>query len=369
VSVAAQLAQDVESRAFQLDAAQQTAAAALDRLRTELIAAPRRYGFWRQRAIRWLPRHSALTPVRGLYLWGGVGRGKSYLMDRFFDALPFAERERSHFYRFMQDVHAGLASVRLSANPLEIVAHRIAKRTRLICFDEFFVSDIADAMILAGLFTGLFRRGVTLVCTSNSPPQELYRGGLQRQRFLPAIALIEQHVATLHVDGGTDYRLRQLESAGTYLDSGEAGSEARLQRAFERMTTHSARVGVSLAIAGHPIRVEREADGIAWFTFRELCEGPRSQADYIQIAREYHTVIISRVPRFGEADEDAARRFIMLIDELYDRSVKLLVSAAAEPAELYGGERLRLEFERAASRLVEMRTREYLAREHRTRTG
>jgi cell division protein ZapE len=246
-----------------------------------------------------------------------------------------------------------------------VVAHRIAKRTRIICFDEFFVADIADAMILAGLFAGLFRRGVTLVATSNLPPQDLYRGGLQRQRFLPTIDLIQKHAAVLRVDGGVDYRLRQLEREGTFIDSRLPDAEQRLATYFERLAAEAGATDVTLNIAGRPMRAKRENDGIVWFDFKELCEGPRSQTDYIEIAHEYHTVFLSGVPRFRAADDDAARRFITLIDELYDRAVNLIVSAAAEPHELYRGERLRFEFARAASRLIEMRSHAYLAQAHR----
>ena len=309
-------------------------------------------------------------PPQGLYLWGGVGRGKTLLMNLFHAATPGSER--SHFYHFMRNVHAELASIKRSAHPLEIVAHRVASRTRVICLDEFFVADIADAMILARLFDGLFRRGVSLVATSNLPPQDLYKDGLQRQRFLPAIELIEAHVSILHLDGGVDYRLRQLEQAPTYMDSRLPGTPAALRQRFAALTgtdsapPHAAVSGpVTLTIEGRTLRAESEAQGTVWFRFSELCEGPRSQNDYIELARLYHTIFIEDIPIFGRADEDAARRFIMLIDELYDRGVNIVVSAAAPPVMLYRGERLRFEFERAASRLIEMHTHDYLAGQHR----
>jgi cell division protein ZapE len=272
--------------------------------------------------------------------------------------------ERSHFYHFMRDVHAELASIKQSAEPLEIVAQRVAARTRVICLDEFFVADIADAMILAGLFDGLFRRGVTLVATSNLPPQDLYKNGLQRQRFLPAIGLMQAHVSVIHLDGGIDYRLRQLEKAPTYLDANLPGSPAALQERFAALIGGAATGPTTLTIEGRPLCAVNAGQGTAWFLFSELCEGPRSQYDYIELARLYHTIFIENIPILASEDEDSARRLIMLIDELYDRGVKIVVSAAAAPAALYRGERLHFEFERAASRLIEMQTHDYLARQH-----
>ena len=278
--------------------------------------------------------------------------------------------ERVHFYHFMRDVHAELARIKGRTDPLDLAAARIAQRARVLCLDEFFVSDIADAMILSGLFQGLFRRGLTLVATSNTAPQELYQGGLQRQRFLPAIELIEAHVEILHLDAGIDYRLRKLEQAPTYLDSRLPGTAAALEQRFAALAAGGAvQMGaaraVTLEVEGRPLRARAVGPDIAWFGFRELCEGPRSQNDYIELARRYGTLFITDIPLLTPQDEDAARRFIMLIDELYDRGVKLVVSAAAPPALLYRGERLRLEFERAASRLVEMQTQHYLAGSHR----
>jgi cell division protein ZapE len=235
---------------------------------------------------------------------------------------------------------------------------------RVLCLDEFFVADIADAMILSGLFEGLFRRGVTLVATSNVPPQDLYKDGLQRQRFLPAIALIEAHVDVLRVDSGVDYRLRQLERAPTYLHSASPETTAAMRRRFAELAAGGAVAPATLVVEGRPIRALGTGPDIAWFEFGELCEGPRSQNDYIDLARLFGTMFISNIPVFTPSHEDAARRFVMLIDELYDRGVKTVVSAAAEPAELYRGERLRFEFQRAASRLVEMQTQAYLAGRH-----
>jgi cell division protein ZapE len=360
--VTARLRAEVAAQRLQFDGAQQAAALRLDALSENLRA--QSPAFFRR--LRWLmPRssgESAQTP-RGLYLWGGVGRGKTLLMDLFYASLRDAER--THFYHFMRDVHAELSSIKQHAQPLEIVAQRLANRVRVICLDEFFVADIADAMILAGLFDGLFRRGVTLVATSNQPPQDLYKEGLQRGRFLPAIELIQTHVDVIHLDGGVDYRLRQLEQAPTYLDSKLPGTLAALQARFAALAGGPGTGPTSLNIEGRTIRALHLAPGIAWFQFSELCDGPRGQNDYIELARLYHTIFIANIPTFDYAAENLARRFIMLIDELYDRAVKIVVSAAAAPAALYHGEQLQFEFERAASRLIEMQTHHYLAGQHR----
>jgi cell division protein ZapE len=311
-----------------------------------------------------------VSPQRGLYLWGGVGRGKTMLMDCFYESLRFPRRERTHFYRFMRQVHAELRTIAGRTEPLETVAQRLAGRARVICLDEFFVADIADAMILAGLLGGLFRRGVTLVATSNMPPDELYKDGLQRERFLPAIGSIHEHMEVVHLDGGVDYRLRQLEQAPTYLDSAREQTAVQLQRRFTALAGESVTgppTGPTrLSIEDRDIAAVATGAGMAWFEFRDLCEGPRSQNDYIELARLYHTIFISNIPEFTWANEDAARRFIAAIDEFYDRGVKIVVSAAAPPPALYRGERLQLEFQRAASRLIEMQTQQYLAGQHRS---
>jgi cell division protein ZapE len=346
---------------LQLDSAQEEAAMQLDRVAERLRREPRWLDDWRRRLGA---KSAGRTAPRGLYLWGGVGRGKTLLMDAFFASLGPVPGERTHFYRFMRHVHEELGRIKGRTSPLEAVARRIAKRVRVLCLDEFFVADIADAMILSGLLEGLFRHGMTLVATSNVPPQDLYRDGLQRQRFLPAIALIEAHVDVLRVDSGVDYRLRHLERAPTYLDSGSPQTPEAMMRRFTALAGGGTVAPATLIVEGRPIRAVATGPDIAWFEFGELCEGPRSQNDYIELARLYGTVFISGVPVFTPSDEDAARRFIMLIDELYDRGVKTVVSAAAPPAELYGGERLRFEFERAASRLVEMQTQAYLAGRH-----
>jgi cell division protein ZapE len=264
----------------------------------------------------------------------------------------------------MREVHERLAALGDVEDPIDRVALEIADEVRVLCFDEFFVADIGDAMILAKLLDGLFRRGVTLLATSNSRPDDLYRDGLQRSRFLPAIELLKTHTAVLRLDGDIDYRLRILRQAGTYLTPDDDDARGRLWRLFDDSASSRIRDDASLDINGREILARHCARGIAWFEFSELCDGPRSQNDYIEIARWYPTVIVSAVPRFDRSSEDQARRFVALVDEFYDRNVKLIVSAAAAPADLYRGLRLRFEFERTASRLVEMQSADYLARPH-----
>jgi cell division protein ZapE len=364
-SIEARLSQEVAAHRLEFDASQQDAAARLDRLRAALLEQAQSIGRKLRAQLRWLPGQSDDTPLRGLYLWGGVGRGKTMLMDWFYESLPADLGERSHFYHFMREVHAELRSIEKRTRPLEAVAERLAARVRVICLDEFFVSDIADAMILARLFEGLFRRGVALVATSNIPPKDLYKDGLQRQRFLPAIELIESHVDVVNLDGGIDYRLRQLEQAPTYLDSTQPGTPDRLKARFAVLAGGSAAGASTLSVENRRIAAKATGAGMVWFEFRDICEGPRSQNDYIELARLYHTIFISNIPIFTRGNENAARRFIMLIDELYDRNVNIVVSAAAPPAELYRGARLAPEFQRAASRLVEMQAQQYLAGQHR----
>jgi cell division protein ZapE len=354
---------EVAAGRLEFDAAQLDAAVRLDRLATALVSASQSVGARLRRRLRWLPAPS-VAPQRGLYLWGGVGRGKTMLMDWFYELLPLAQRERNHYYRFMRRVHAELRSTARRTQPLESVAQRLARQARVMCLDEFFVADIGDAMILAGLFEALFRRGVTLVATSNIALEDLYKDGLQRERFQPAIALIRSQVDVVHLDGGIDYRLRRLGQAPIDLDSADERTRSRLKQRFAALGD-SMTGPAMLSIEDRTISATATGPGMAWFEFSELCEGPRSQNDYIEIARSYHTIFISNIPKFTEGDENAARRFVMLIDEFYDRGVKIVVSAAAPPAALYGGERLALEFRRAASRLIEMQTPHYLAAPHR----
>ena len=303
--------------------------------------------------------------VRGLYLWGGVGRGKTFLMDIFFRALEVEKKKRIHFHRMMHDVHARLKLLDDVEDPLDQVAADIAAETDVLCFDEFFVSDIGDAMILGKLLEGLFDRGVTLIATSNAQPADLYKNGLQRERFLPAIALIEKHTDVVEMDGGNDYRLQLLRTSGTYITPLGKTAEKNLRHYFDRIAAGHSIESHELTILGRQLATRRCAKGIAWFDFMVICDGPRSQEDYIEIARWYPTVIVSDVPQLDRHLEDPARRFIALVDEFYDRRVKLIVSAAVEIDTLYTGRRLEFEFSRTASRLVEMQSDAYLHAEHR----
>jgi cell division protein ZapE len=302
--------------------------------------------------------------IKGLYIWGGVGRGKTFLMDLFFDSLKIEKKKRIHFHRMMHDVHERLRALHNIEDPLDAVAHDIAAETRVLCFDEFFVSDIADAMILGKLLDGLFRRDVILVTTSNSKPDDLYREGLQRQRFLPAIESLNRHTDVIHMDTGLDYRMRLLQKAGTYLTPDDELAAQKLNFFFDESATSQIRSDRNLDINGRSISAKKCAKGIAWFDFKVLCDGPRSQSDYIELARWYPSVIVSGVPQMSPMREDQARRFIALVDEFYDRHVKLIISAESEAASLYTGTKLRFEFNRTASRLVEMQSSEYLALPH-----
>ncbi len=358
--------QDLLSDGFIHDSAQEHAVKKLDSLHHQLVLqhqSKNKWQFWRK---QW-PSIGA-TPIRGLYFWGGVGRGKTYLMDNFFDSLPFEHKQRVHFHRFMRLVHQELKTLVNVKNPLEVVAERFAKAARVICFDEFFVSDITDAMILAGLFGALFDRGVCLVATSNIVPDQLYKDGLQRQRFLPAIALLNQHTEVVNVDGGVDYRLRQLEQAELYHYPLDDEADVSLKQSFHALVPDQQHIesDVVLTIEGRPIQSLYEAEDVVWFDFAALCDGPRSQNDYIALACEYHAVLLSNVPQMGIKHENQARRFINLVDEFYDRGVKLILSAEVPLAELYDGKKLAFEFQRTTSRLLEMQSRAYLARAHRT---
>jgi cell division protein ZapE len=353
---------EIKKRGFKSDKAQLAALAPLERLRQELIAAQHS-----SIPLKLLRKLSSATPPpapKGVYLVGGVGRGKTWLMDLFFAALPFAAKRRTHFYRFMQEIHARLAELKKIESPLDRVANQIADETRVICFDELFVADIGDAMILANVFDALLVRGVALVFTSNVAPKDLYKGGLQRQRFLPAIKLLESRTEVVTVDGGTDYRLQSLRDTELYVASSDANANAALLAIFEDLSDEDADTAGSIDLLGRTVAVIRESENVVWFDFAALCEGPRSAADYIHIAREYQAVLISDVPVFDTTREDAARRFVSLVDEFYDRGVILIVSASAPPNELYKGEKLRFEFERTASRLLEMQSQPYLARQH-----
>jgi cell division protein ZapE len=355
-------AQLLRDGAIAADPHQALAAHVLQRVHDALIAAgPVRTG-WRNRlATLTGNRRPAVT---GTYLCGPVGRGKTFLMDLLYASLPFADKRRQHFHRFMNAVHTDLKKFRQHADPLELVADNVAAETRVICFDELAVADIADAMILGNLFAALFARGVALVATSNVEPGDLYKDGLQRQRFLPAIRLIEAYTEVVRLDGPLDFRLRALERAEVYQHPIGQAAEQKLAEFFAGIAPDPGVGDTQIEILGRRLNVRREAHGIIWFDFIEICDGPRSQADYIEISRCYHTVLISNVPQFTRKTENQARRFIALVDEFYDRRVNLILSAAAPLAELYAGQKLRFEFQRTKSRLEEMQSHEYLAAPH-----
>lgn len=367
---------DLEKPDFYFDAAQELAIKKLDDLFDRLLAQQslsikdKLLSSLGRAMARLAGRAPLSAPERGLYFWGGVGRGKTYLMDMFYDALPGDAKLRIHFHRFMRRVHQELTTLADTKNPLEVVADRIAAEAKVICFDEFFVSDITDAMILAGMFEALFKRGVCLVATSNIAPDGLYKDGLQRSRFLPAIALIKHHTEVLNIDGGIDYRLRTLERAELYYTPLDAGADASLLQSFEQLAPQRENHSVShkkdtrIEIEGRHIDVRYLADDVVWFDFDAICDGPRSQHDYIEIAKEFHAVLISDVPQMGSQNEDRARRFINLVDEFYDHNIKLVLSAAVNLPDLYQDGRLAFEFQRTCSRLQEMQSHDYLAAAH-----
>ena len=360
---------DLQKADFSHDPAQEMAVELLQDLYERLLLAEQQDkapSLWSKLLGGVLPK-ADVTPVKGLYFWGGVGRGKTYLMDAFYDSLPIENKLRAHFHRFMQRVHKELTLLDGQKNPLSTIASKLVQEAKVICFDEFFVSDITDAMILGGLFEELFGRGVTLVATSNIIPDGLYADGLQRSRFLPAIALINEHTEVVNVDGGVDYRLRVLEQAELYHYPLDAEADESLKRSFTNLNPDAEHI-----LFDEPLEIERRhiiarcvSDDVVWFDFMAICDGPRSQNDYIELAREFHAVLISDVPQMGLLTDDLARRFINMVDEFYDRNVKLVMSAAAPLDQLYLGGKLNFEFERTQSRLLEMQSHDYLAREHR----
>lgn len=356
--------QDLRKEGFEKDAAQEGAVRRLQALYDKLVVSESHRDKPMAR-LRQVFSRSGEEPITGLYFWGGVGRGKTYLMDTFFDALPFERKKRVHFHRFMQRVHKELTALSGEKNPLELVAKRFADEAAVICFDEFFVSDIGDAMILATLLDGLFSRGVTLVCTSNIEPDGLYENGLQRARFLPAIELVKKYTTVRNLDGGVDYRLRSLEQAVLFHSPLDESAEAHLKRSFSRLSPEATNRSKNIEVNGRKIPALAHANDVAWFDFPALCDGPRSQNDYIELAREFHAIIVSDVPQMGAGKDDQARRFVNMIDEFYDRSVKVVISAAAPITDLYTGGRLNFEFERTESRLLEMQSKTYLETPHR----
>lgn len=313
---------------------------------------------------RWLRR---APPVKGLYLFGPVGRGKTLLMDLLAQSLAEAGVgvERAHFHRFMDQIHTELGRLRGQRDPLKPLAKTLRRRVRVLCFDEFHVEDIADAMLLGELTAQWFRHGLTLIATSNQPPDKLYEGGLQRERFLPAIANIEKHCEVLEVAAAQDFRLRELKRHPTWRWPADAEAEAGLSREFAALSADAPASAQALQIRGRTLPVRCRSGSLLWMDFSTLCDGPRSAADYIELARRFSTLMISRIPQLDDRRLDAARRFIHLVDECYDRSVKLIATAEAPLDQIYCGERLAGMFQRTISRLIEMQSEDYLARPHR----
>ncbi len=347
---------------FVHDAAQAAAIDELDVLWHQLVE-------FKSRRNRFLG-HSLLSPEvpKGLYLWGGVGRGKTFLMDAFYACLPYRRKRRIHFHNFMAEVHHGMKLLAGENDPLIALSGRIALSTRLLCLDEFHVDDIADAMILRRLVEALFERGVVLITTSNYPPDGLYPNGLQRQNFLPVIELLKRELKVLHMDSGNDYRLRTATREPLFLVAddadGEAANETCLDEWFERISTGTRRDEQHVEVRGRLIPVKRIAHNVVWFEFRELCGGAHAQEDYLEIAHRFPTVFLSHIPRMSAEHADAARRFTWLIDVLYDNNVRLVASAAATPDEIYAEGVSFGEFSRTTSRLSEMQTQRYLQLPH-----
>lgn len=352
---------DLQRPDFQFDAAQQHAVLQLQRLYDDLVSRPtQKVSLF----SKLLGKKTEATPLKGLYFWGGVGRGKTYLVDTFFECLPGDRKLRVHFHRFMHKVHDELKALAGEADPLEKVADHFKRDVDIICFDEFFVSDITDAMILGTLMQALFARGITLVATSNIEPDGLYRNGLQRARFLPAIALIKQHTDIINVDSGIDYRLRTLQQAEIYHAPLDEKAEQNLQQYFLALSVEPRQQDGQIEIASRKLRYRREADGIIWFEFNELCETMRSQYDYMELSKIYHTLLLCGVKQMGQGNDDVARRFIALVDEFYERKVKLIISAEVPMEHLYTQGILAFEFRRCLSRLQEMQSQDYLALAH-----
>lgn len=349
----------LKERGYTTDPAQQRAIAALERCAQE----------WTQYKQR---RSNALKKVfvkpqipRGVYMYGGVGRGKSFLMDCFYNAVPIRRKTRLHFHEFMREVHQELRGLQGTQNPLDALGLRMAKRYKLICFDEFHVADVTDAMILHRLLDALFRAGVGFVTTSNFHPDGLYPDGLHRERILPAIELLKDRLEVINVDDGTDYRQQSLAVADLYRHPLGPEADAALAATFARLAEAADQDPV-LMIEARQIRAVRRAGGVIWFDFRTLCGGPRSQNDYLEIASQFHTVLLSNVPQMSVRQASEARRFTWLVDVLYDRRVNLVMSAAVPPEQLYTEGPMSHEFPRTVSRLMEMQSAEFLALERRT---
>ena len=302
-------------------------------------------------------------PIKGLYFWGGVGRGKTYIIDSFFECLPFTNKRRVHFNTFFKEIHDALKDLPKSPDPLKIVASNIAASSQVLCIDEFHVDDITDAMIIAGLLQVLFDKGVTLVATSNIAVKDLYKNGLQRERFMPAIKLLEAHTDVVEIEGEMDFRKNLLEKHGLYHIADDT-LEQKLKQEFTLLAPNRIEENRTITVNNRPIEVKAVSDDLAWFDFNQLCNTPRSSSDYIDLARNFHTLIISTLPIMSEGNNDIAQRFIQLVDALYDHQVKLIIGAETAPDALYVGQALSFPFQRIISRLNEMRSNEYLSAAH-----
>lgn len=356
---------DLKAPDFLHDSAQENAVKALQRLYDELLedkpSGKRGLG---AKISSWFKDDDAVSPVTGLYFYGGVGRGKTYLVDTFYDCLPIDKKMRVHFHRFMHRIHDELKQLKQESDPLKKIADKLAKETRIICFDEFYVSDITDAMILGTLMQELFGHGITLVATSNIEPDNLYKNGLQRARFVPAIELIKRYTKVMSVDSGVDYRLRTLEQAELYHHPLDKEAYENLHTYFAQLAPEKGTEGEMIEVNNRKLKTCYNADGVVMIEFKEICEGPRSHSDYIELSRCYHSVLVANVKPMGQNNDDTARRFIAMVDEFYERHVKLIMSAAVPMDELYSEGRLSFEFKRCLSRLKEMQSHDYLATEH-----
>lgn len=357
------LAEQEQAGHLTLDAAQRQAITRLDALYQQLM-------IFRHKRHRWLGKWLPLPELpRGVYFWGGVGRGKSMLMDAFYAGLPYRRKARLHFHEFMRDVHERLAALKGETDPLLAVADQIATAYRVLCFDEFHVNDIADAMLLGRLLSALFSRGLVLVVTSNYPPSGLYPDGLQRQNFLPAIALLEQHLDVLNVDAGVDYRRAHLLNLHAYHYPENEATQAKMEQIFADWSAGHEILAPDFKILGRTLHAKKRCKQAIWFDFEALCAGPRSQQDYLELALQHELMMVSGLPQLGPAQAQEARRFTWLIDILYDQKVKLVISAAAAPEQIYTQGVLAGEFVRTASRLHEMQSQQYLEQPRRSKAG
>lgn len=351
----------IQNKGFHADPAQEQAVGLTQKLYEELasletVQAPKRlFSFFKKQEP---------SRIKGLYFWGGVGRGKSFLIDSFFDCLPFSEKKRIHFNHFMQDIHSQLRTLPKTPDPLKVIAKDYAHKYRVICIDEFHVDDITDAMIMAGLLQALFENGIVLVTTSNIAPEDLYKNGLQRDRFLPAIEMIKRHTTIFQLNSNTDYRLQLLEQQGTYHAVAPHESHAIMESHLQRLANTTITYNTDIVINGRNIHCKAITDNQVWFEFSDICQTPRSSGDYIQLAREFQTILVSNIPAMGDGQNDIVQRFIQLIDAVYDHNVKFIATALTSPDDLYNGEGLTVPFQRTVSRLHEMRSEHYLSKAH-----